>query len=190
MKQILCRYCSYEHHKPALFHFHCFFVFISTSPSHQLSLLPSLFCSPCYPFPQLFFFLSSLLAWERKIWMITGWLIAMALDQPITGRRFHSLPITGGQYHSRPITGGQYHTAPHSQVDNITANSRGTISQPITGGQYHSRPITSGQYHSRPSTGGQYHSRPITSGQYQRTVSLGRRSEKISIFPKNFTEPT
>ena len=149
------------------------FLFLLLLLTNFLFYLP---CSVLHVIPSL----SSLLAWERKIWMITGWLIAMALDQPITGRRFHSLPITGGQYHSRPITGGQYHTAPHSQVDNITANSRGTISQPITGGQYHSRPITSGQYHSW----------SITGGQYQRTVSLGIRSEKISIFPKNFTEPT
>ena len=157
--------------------FFCFYFYFSFSPTFSSTFLV-LFSM--LSLPSTVFFLSSLLAWERKIWMITGWLIAMALDQPITGRRFHSRPITGGQYHSRPITGGQYHTAPHSQVDNITANSRGTISQPITGGQYHSRPITSGQYHSW----------SITGGQYQRTVSLGIRSEKISIFPKNFTEPT
>ena len=137
MKQILCRYCSYEHHKPALFHFHCFllFLFLLLLLTNFRFYLP---CSVLHVIPSL----SSLLAWERKIWMITGWLIAMALDQPITGRRFHSRPITGGQYHSRPITSGQYH------------------------------------------------SWSITGGQYQRTVSLGIRSEKISIFPKNFTEPT
>ena len=131
MKQILCRYCSYEHHKPALFHFHCFFVFISTSPSHQLSLLPSLFCSPCYPFPQLFFFpfISPGLGEEdlddNRMTYCHGVGSAnhrQTISQPTNHRGTISQP-TNHRWtisHGTPITSGQYHS--QSQGDNITAD--------------------------------------------------------------------
>ena len=112
-----------------------FFVFISTSPSHQLSLLPSLFCSPWYPFP----FISPGLGEEdlddNRMTHCHGVGSAnhrQTISQPTNHRGTISQPTNHSWTisHGTPITSGQYHnqsqgdniTADQAQGDNITAN--------------------------------------------------------------------